>query len=112
MAEAAKQLLEERTVDLPFRFDKVWDTARFVFEQSQWSIVKADKAAGRYEVAVSLRLGQDDLLPYLEKLRVDLTRIDENSTRVRAAIKAHQLHWGTTRSHVDVFLIELEKRLG
>jgi hypothetical protein len=105
-------LLEERTVDLPFRFDKVWDTARIVFEQSQWSIIKADKAAGRYEVAVSLRLGQDHLLPFLEKLRVDLIRIDENSTSVKVAIKAHQLHWGTTRSHVDVFLIELRRILG
>ncbi len=101
---------EERTIDLPHAFDKVWKGARTVFERAKWDIEKADRVAGRFEVIVSLRLGFQ-IVPRMERLHVDLTRVDENLTRVRARIGAHRLHWGTTRKYVDSFVIELNKIL-
>ena len=103
---------EERTIDLPFSFDRVWDAARIVFDRSQWRVSRADKPKGHYEIVLVLRIGRLDYIPRLEKFDVDLTILGENSTRVHAEVQGRQLHWGTTRSHVDSFVIELQKILG
>ena len=103
---------EERTADLPFPFDKVWDAARRVFEHEGWLLKKADKAAGRYEVLVNIPTDQLALpVPLVEKFQVDITRIDANSTKVHAAIRFKQWHWGTTAWHVNTFFAELQKQL-
>ncbi len=102
---------EEQTVDLRFAFDKVWDAARMVFEGAQWRVRKADKAAGHYEVLVSIPTDQGPPIPFLEKFQVDITRTDEDSTRVHASIRFDQWHWGTTRWHVNTFLTELQRQL-
>jgi hypothetical protein len=105
-------LHEEQTVELLFGFDKVWNAARTVFEQARWGIKKADKATGHYEVVVNTTLGEFGMsFPSVEKFRVDMTRIDENSTRVHAAIRFDQWHWGTTAWYVNTFFAELEKQL-
>jgi len=96
---------------MPFAFDKVWNAARTVFERLQWGVRKADKAAGRYEVLVSIPTDHGLPIPFLEKFQVDITRIDENSTRVHSSIRFDQWHWGTTRWHVNTFLTELQRQL-
>ena len=105
-------LSEERTADLPFPFDRVWDAARRVFEKEGWVLRKADRAVGRYEAMVGI---PSDRLPSLsssiEKFQVDIARIDENSTRVHAAIRLEEWHWGTTAWHVNTFFAELQKKL-
>ena len=103
-------LREERTADIPFSYDKVWDAVRRAFEQSQWRVKKVDRVAGRYEVLVNIptdQLALSGLLP--EKFQVDITRIDANSTKVHAAIRFEQWHWGTTAWHVNTFFAELQK---
>ena len=103
---------EERTVDLPFAFDKVWDATRATFERAEWSIKKPDKTTGHYEALVKLTL--DKLLfniPFTEKFQVDIVKINENYTRVHAKIRFHQWHWGTTGWHVNSFFTGLQNAL-
>lgn len=105
-------LRDERTADLPFPFDNVWDAARRAFELAQWRVKKADKAAGRYEVLVDIPADQLTLpIPLHEKFQVDITRLDANSTKVHAAIRFEQWHWGTTAWHVNTFFTELQRQL-
>jgi hypothetical protein len=105
-------LLEEQTADLLFPFDTVWDAARRVFELAQWRVKKADKVAGHYEVLVNIPTDQLALPdPLVEKFQVDITRIDANSTKVHAAIRFDQWHWGTTAYYVNSFFAELQKQL-
>ena len=98
-------------MDLPYSFDRVWDAARTFIEQAQWGVRTAEKGKGCYEVIVTLRPGGWTFFPRIEKLQVNLTRVDENLTKVRAGIRSHQLHRGTSRSYVDAFLVELQKIL-
>ena len=107
-----RELLEERTADLPFPFDMVWDAARRVFELCQWRVKKADEVAGRHEVLVSIPTDQLALpVPLLGKFQVDITRIAANSTKVHAAIRFEQWHWGTTVWHVNSFFADLQRQL-
>ena len=99
-------------MNLRFPFDKVWVAARRVFELSQWRIRKEEKPAGRYEVLVDIPTDQLALpVPLVEKFQVDITRIDANSTKVDAALRFEQWHWGTTAYFVNFFFAELQKQL-
>ena len=80
--------------------------------RAQWRVKKADKVEGRYEVLVDIPTDQLNLpIPLYEKFQVDITRIDANSTKVHAAIRFEQWHWGTTAYYVNSFFAELQRQL-
>ena len=102
---------KERTLDLPYPFDRVWDAASLVFQRARWNVTRTDRASGQFEVKVVM-----DLLTGAETFYVDLTRIDNNSTRVRVApypgrSLTELFDWGITGQYIDSFLSGLESAL-
>ncbi len=102
---------EERTVDLRYPYDTVWDAASQVLQKAGWTVSKADRSSGRFEVRVGGITGLHDF-PWTGKMIISLSRNENGSTRVQVGgIRRMQLHWGTTRVYLDSFLYELEKAL-
>ena len=99
---------KEGFADLPYPFDRVWDTANLVLRKANWTITKADKSSGFFEVTLSM-----DLLTWTEPLYVKLTRIDDNSTKVVVAMMPNYqpLDWGISSQYLDSFLSALTRSL-
>lgn len=95
-------------MDLPYPFDTVWDVAISVLQQARWDIDKADKTKGGIEVHVVM-----DMITWTETFFVNLTRNNDNSTRVimgRIGV-AQPVDWGLCRQYVESFLNNLETTL-
>ncbi len=99
----------EKTVDVPYSFDKVWGAACLVLQRARWSITRADVASGRLEV----RVPPLALVKWEEPFYIDVTKIDGGSTRVSVTtMPTYQLFdWGITGQYIDSFLSSLEKTL-
>ena len=92
-------------MDLPYAFDTVWDAAISVLQEAKWNVTKADKAKGGIEVHVVM-----DMITWTETLFVNVTRNNDNSTRVimgRVGL-AQPVDWGISRQYVESFLNKLE----
>ena len=92
-------------MDLPYAFDRVWDAAISVLQEAKWNVTKADKAKGGIEVHVVM-----DMITWTETLFVNVTRNNDNSTRVimgRVCL-AQPVDWGISRQYVESFLNKLE----
>ena len=92
-------------MDLPYAFDRVWDAAISVLQEAKWNVTKADKAKGGIEVHVVM-----DMITWTETLFVNVTRNNDNSTRVimgRVGL-AQAVDWGISRQYVESFLNKLE----
>ena len=92
-------------MELPYAFDRVWDAAISVLQQAEWDVTKADKATGGIEVHVVM-----DMITWTETLFVNLTRNDDNSTRVvmgRIGL-AQPVDWGISRQYIQSFFNKLE----
>ncbi|TMI51332.1 hypothetical protein E6H18_01625 [Candidatus Bathyarchaeota archaeon] len=92
-------------MDLPYAFDRVWDAAISVLQEAKWNVTKADKAKGGIEVHVVM-----DMITWTETLFVNVTRNNDNSTRVimgRVGL-AQPVDWGISRQYVESFLNKLE----
>ena len=73
-----------------------------------WSLVRADKGTGGLEVKIVM-----DLLTWTETFYVNVTRIDENTTRVlmgRIGL-SQPLDWGLAGQYIDSFFNRLESAL-
>ncbi len=66
-----------KTVDLCYRFDRVWDAISLVLERAQWNVVKMDRVSGLFQVKLNM-----GLITNVEDLYIRLERISDNSTRV------------------------------
>ena len=99
---------KERTVDLPYAFDTVWDAASLVLQRARWNVTRADKALGHFQVKAVM-----DLLTSVETFYIDLARIDNNSTRVRMGGTVTYPPFDLTMSdqYIDSFLSKLESTL-
>ncbi|TMI39245.1 hypothetical protein E6H21_09885 [Candidatus Bathyarchaeota archaeon] len=87
--------------DVPYPFEKVWDAALWILRQPEWDLVRADKGTGGLEVKVVM-----DLLTWTETFYLNVTRIDENNTRVlmgRIGL-SQPLDWGLATQYIDSFL--------
>jgi hypothetical protein len=92
-------------LDLPYSFDRVWDTAISVLQQAKWKVTRADKATGGIEVHVVM-----DMITWTETFFVNLTRNKDNSTRVtmgRIGV-AQPVDWGIAHQYVESFFNSLE----
>ncbi len=95
-------------LDLPYSFDKVWYAALSVLEQAKWNVTRADKATGGIEVHVVM-----DMITWTETFFVNLTRNNDNSTRVimgRIGL-AQPVDWGISRQYIESFLNRLDTAL-
>jgi hypothetical protein len=95
-------------LDLSYSFDKVWDATISVLQQAKWNVTKANKATGGIEVHVVM-----DMLTWTETFFVNLTRNNDDSTRVvmgRIGV-AQPLDWSIARQYVGSFLNKLESTL-
>jgi hypothetical protein len=95
-------------LDLPYSFDRVWDAAISVLQESKWNVTKADKAKGGIEVHVVM-----DMITWTETSFVNLTRNNDKSTRVmigRIGL-AQPVDWGISRQYVESFLNKLASAL-
>jgi hypothetical protein len=91
-------------LDLPYSFDRVWDAAISVLQQAKWNVTRADKAAGGIEVHVVM-----DMITWTEAFFVNLTRNNDDSTRVimgRIGL-AQPVDWGISRQYIESFLNKL-----
>jgi hypothetical protein len=94
-------------LDLPYSFDRVWDAVMSVLQQSNWSVTKADKATG-IEMHVVM-----DMITWTETFFVNLTRNNDNSTRVimgRIGL-AQPVDWGIALKYIESFFSRLESAL-
>ena len=92
-------------LDLPYSFDRVWDTAISVLQQAKWNVTRADKATGGIEVHVVM-----DMITWTETFFVNLTRNHDDSTGVimgRIGL-AQPVDWGISRQYIESFLNKLE----
>ena len=103
---------EEKSVILRYPFDNVWDAAHLVIQRAGWNTAKASRARGHFEVKIPVKIGMPPL-PMTETFSIDMTRIDDNSTKVRAWGMPNYpvFDWGSSWQYVDSFLLELEKLL-
>ena len=95
-------------MDLPYPFDRVWDTAVAVLKEARWNVTRADRATGGIEVHTTM-----DLLTWTETFYINLVKTGENPTRVlmgRIGL-AQPLDWGIGRRFIDEFLLKLEPAL-
>ena len=95
-------------MDLPYAFDRVWDAAISVLQEAKWNVTKADKAKGGIEVHVVM-----DMITWTETLFVNVTRNNDNSTRVimgRIGL-AQPVDWGISRQYIESFLNKLASAL-
>jgi len=95
-------------LDLPYSFDRVWDAAISVLQQARWNVTRANKATGGIEVHVVM-----DMITWTETLFVNLTRNNDDSTRVimgRIGL-AQPVDWGISRQYIESFLNKLETAL-
>ena len=98
----------DKTVNLPYGFERVWDASLLVVQQARWNLTKTDKGTGGLEVKVIM-----DLLTWTEAFYVNLVRIDDNATRVligRIGL-SQPVDWGLARQHINSFLTSLENML-
>jgi len=89
----------------PTHLRKVWDAALWILRQPEWDLVRADKGTGGLEVKVVM-----DLLTWTETFYLNVTRIDENNTRVlmgRIGL-SQPLDWGLATQYIDSFFNRLE----
>ncbi len=100
----------EKTVDVPYSFDKVWGAACLVLQRARWSIIKADMASGHIEVKVP----PVALVKWEDPFYVEISRVGGELTRVSVTtMPTYQLFdWGITGQYIESFLAELERRLG
>ena len=91
---------------MPYSFDRVWDATMSVLQQARWNVTKADKATGGIEMHVVT-----DTLTWTETLFPNLTRNNDNSTRVVMGSVAPPFDWGTARQYIESFLRKLESTL-
>jgi len=95
--------------NVPYTFEKVWDAALGILRQPDWDLVKADKGTGSLEVRIAM-----DLLTWAETFYLNVSRIDENNTRVlmgRIGL-SQPLDWGLASQYIDSFFNRLEIILG
>ncbi len=99
---------KERTVDLRYAFDRVWDAASLVLQGAKWNVTKADKVLGRFEVKVVM-----DLLTSVDTFYIELSAIDNNSTRVRmgGTVTYPPFDLAISGQYTDSFLSKLESAL-
>ncbi len=98
----------DKTVDLPYAFEKVWDASLLVIGHARWNLTKADKGTGGLEVKIVM-----DSITWTETFYVNLTRIDDNATRVlmgRIGL-SQPFDWGIARQYIDSFIGRLESTL-
>ncbi|TMI63795.1 hypothetical protein E6H12_04935 [Candidatus Bathyarchaeota archaeon] len=101
-------MAKDQARDVPHPFEKVWDTAFRILQQPGWNLVRADKGTGGLEVKIVM-----DLLTWTETFYVNVTRIDENTTRVlmgRIGL-SQPLDWGLAGQYIDSFFNRLESAL-
>jgi hypothetical protein len=101
-------LAKDQARDVPHPFEKVWDEAFRILSQPGWNLVRADKGTGGLEVKIVM-----DLLTWTETFYVNVTRIDENNTRVlmgRIGL-SQPLDWGLAGQYIDSFFNRLESAL-
>ncbi len=98
----------ERAVAFPYPFDQVWNAASLVLKEAGWNVTKMDKTGGHFLVQIKM-----DLLAAPETFYIDVVRIDEKETGVRAGgIVPYQLgDLGIGGSYVDSFLAKLKQNL-
>ncbi len=72
-------------MDLRYPFDTVWDAASQVLQKAGWTVSKADRSSGRFELRVGGRLGymltalEHELLGRVERSSHDTRRIPTSS---------------------------------
>jgi len=90
----------------------VWDAAHLVIQQAGWNVARTNRALGHFEVKIPVKIGTPPL-PMTETFSIDVIRVDNDSTKVRAWGMPNYpvLDWGSTWQYVDSFLLELEKVL-
>ncbi len=101
-------MAKDQARDVPHPFEKVWDTTFRILRQPGWNLVRADKGTGGLEVKIVM-----DLLTWTETFYVNVTRIDENTTRVlmcRIGL-SQPLDWGLAGQYIDSFFNRLESAL-
>jgi hypothetical protein len=98
----------DKTIDLPYAFEKVWDASLLVVQHSKWNATRADKKTGSLELKIVM-----DSLTWTETFYVNMARIDDNATRVligRIGL-SQPFDWGIARQYIDSFLNRLESTL-
>ncbi len=98
----------DKTVDLPYAFEKVWDTSIQVVQHARWNATKADKTTGSIELKIVM-----DSITWTETFYVNLARIDDNATRVlmgRIGL-SQPFDWGVARQYIDSFFNKLGSTL-
>lgn len=101
-------MAKDKVRDVPYPFEKVWDVALQILQQSGWDLIKADKATGCLEMKVVM-----DLLTWTETFYVNMARVDESKTRIligRIGL-SQPLDWGLAGQYIDSFLNRLESTL-
>ena len=101
-------MAKDQARDVPHPFEKVWDTTFRILRQPGWNLVRADKGTGGLEVKIVM-----DLLTWTETFYLNVTRIDENTTRVlmgRIGL-SQPLDWGLAGQYIDSFFNRLESAL-
>ena len=96
---------EERTVDLSYPFEKVWEATWTALPLAGWELTRADRTQGHFDAKVGV-----NLYTWREDFSMDLTKNDEGSTRIHVWGKVrHQLYdWGKTRRDIDRFISLLQ----
>ena len=98
----------DKTIDLAYAFEKVWDASLLVVQRAKWNATKADKRTGSLELKIVM-----DSLTWTETFYVNMARIDDNATRVligRIGL-SQPFDWGVARQYIDSFLNRLEGTL-
>ena len=98
----------EKTEDLPYSFDEVWDTTLIVLQRARWNVTRASKETGGIEVHVVM-----DPVTWTETFYVNMTEIDSDTTRVLVGKigLAQPLDWGIARQYIDSFFAKLDTTL-
>jgi hypothetical protein len=108
LQDQGEKLPLDKTADLPYAFEKVWDASIQVVQNAGWNTTKADKTTGSIELKIVM-----DSITWTETFYVNLTRIDENTTRVligRIGL-SQPFDWGMARQYIDSFFNKLESTL-
>ena len=98
----------DKTIDLPYAFEKVWDASLLVVQNAKWNATKSDKSTGSLELKIVM-----DSLTWTETFYVNMARIDDDATRVligRIGL-SQPFDWGIARQYIDSFLNKLESAL-